>query len=154
VTDEDARPRFIADSMLGSLARWLRMLGYDTAYEKDIDDDAIVKRASQEGRHIVTRDRELAKQPGAVMIESDTLEEQLKCVADRFELSFDEGSIRCSACNGALSDLPKEDAGGAVPEGALESNDVFWKCEACGKVYWKGSHWHGIMERFRRLNLA
>lgn len=154
MTDDAARPRFIADSMLGSLARWLRMLGYDTAYEKNLDDDTIIKTASQESRHIITRDRELSKQPGAVMIESDVLEEQLKRVADAFKLSFDEGSIRCSACNGALSNLPKEDAGGVVPEGALESNDVFWKCGTCGKVYWKGSHWHGIMERFRRLNLA
>lgn len=154
MTAADARPKFIADSMLGSLARWLRMLGYDTAYRKDIDDDTIAKMAASEERHIITRDRELAKQPGSIMVESDDLEAQLKCVAEKYELTFDEGSIRCSACNGTLTDLPKEEAKGVVPEGALESNDVFWKCSSCGKIYWKGSHWNGIMDRFKRLNLA
>lgn len=148
------RPRFVADSMLGSLARWLRMLGYDTVYEKDLDDEMIAKSATSDGRHIITRDRDLAKHPGALMVESDDLEEQLKCVAQKFELAFDEASIRCSACNGVLADLPKEQAASVVPKGALESNDVFWRCGSCGKVYWKGSHWNGIMDRFRKLNLA
>ena len=154
MTPPDDRPKFIADSMLGSLARWLRMLGYDTAYQKDIDDDTIARVAAAEGRRIITRDRDLAKQPGSIMVESDDLEAQLKHVAEKCELSFDEGSIRCSACNGALTDLPKEEAKGVVPEGALESNDVFWRCSSCGKIYWKGSHWNGIMERFKRLSLA
>ncbi|UCE92066.1 MAG: Mut7-C RNAse domain-containing protein [Methanobacteriota archaeon] len=154
MTEADARPRFVADGMLGSLARWLRMLGYDTAYEKDMRDETIISMAASENRHIITRDRELAKQPGSLMVESDDLEAQIKCVAERFQLTFDEKAIRCSACNGPLADLPKEEAAGVVPEGALESNEAFWRCSSCGKVYWKGSHWHGIMDRFRRLNLV
>ena len=148
------RPRFVADSMFGSLARWLRMMGYDTAYAKDMDDDAIVKLALDEKRHIITRDRGLASQPGALMIEADDLDEQLKLVHQRFELALDEDGIRCSACNGELVDLPKKDAEGAVPDGALQNNDRFWRCASCGKVYWKGTHWLGIMDRLRRLSLA
>ena len=154
MTDDEGRPRFIADSMLGSLARWLRMLGYDTVYEKDISDESVLKMASEEGRHIITRDRDLAKRPDAMLLESEDLEAQLKAVSTEFGLSFDESRIRCSACNGPLVDLSKDDARSAVPEGAWAENDSFWKCDACGKVYWKGSHWHGIMDRFRKLNLV
>lgn len=148
------KPRFIVDSMLGSLAKWLRMLGYDTEYAKDLDDDSIAKLAAKEGRHILTRDRALASQPGATMVEGDNIDSQLRVVNERYSLSLDEGAIRCSACNGALVDLPREEATGVVPEGALKDNDVFWKCTACGKAYWKGTHWLGIMERLRKLNLA
>lgn len=148
------RPRFIADGMLGSLAKWLRMLGYDTEYAKDLDDDSIAKLAAREGRHILTRDRALASQPGAMMVEGDDIDSQLRAVNNRYSLELDEGAIRCSACNGALVDLPREEAAGVVPKGALENNDVFWKCATCGKAYWRGTHWLGIMDRLRKLNLA
>lgn len=148
------RPRFVVDSMLGSLARWLRMLGYDTAYAKDAEDGAIIELAAKEKRFIITRDKGLAAQPGALMVEGEDLDAQLKEVHGRFALSLDDSAIRCSACNGKLADLPKEQAAEVVPEGALEHNDRFWKCESCGKAYWRGTHWLGIMERLRRLNLA
>ena len=64
------RPRFVADSMLGSLARWLRMLGYDTAYRKDVADDELSRLASSEKRRILTRDKDLAKEPEAILVES------------------------------------------------------------------------------------
>ncbi|HIH01562.1 TPA: DUF5615 family PIN-like protein [Thermoplasmata archaeon] len=150
----DERPRFVVDSMLGSLARWLRMLGYDTTYAKDLEDEDIVRLATDEGRTIVTRDRELALKPGAILIDEEELDLQLKAIHEKLSLTLDESAIRCSSCNGTLTDLPKEEASGLVPEGALESNEVFWRCESCGKAYWRGTHWIGIMERLRRLNLA
>jgi uncharacterized protein with PIN domain len=150
----EERPRFVVDGMLGSLARWLRMLGYDTAYAKDLEDEEIIRLSSQEKRTIVTRDRQLASQPGAIMITDEELDLQLKAVHDKFGLSLDEGAIRCSACNGSLVDLPKDEAAKLVPEGALGNNQVFWRCESCGKAYWRGTHWIGIMERLRKLNLA
>ncbi len=151
---DDSRPRFVADSMLGSLARWLRMLGYDTVYGKSLEDDEIAQLASTEHRHILTRDKELANRPNATYVESDDLDSQLKIIATKHALSFNENAIRCSACNGSLVGIAKDKVVGQVPEGALASNDNFWKCEACGKIYWRGSHWLGILERFRKLNLA
>ena len=148
------RPRFVVDSMLGSLARWLRMLGYDTAYAKDLDDEEIIRLAKDEGRTIVTRDRELASKPGAILMTEEELELQLRVIHEKVSLTMDESSIRCSSCNGTLVNLPKEEASELVPKGALESNDLFWRCESCGKAYWRGTHWIGIMERLRRLNLA
>ena len=150
----DERPRFVVDSMLGSLARWLRMLGYDTAYAKDMDDEDIVRLSTDERRTIITRDRELGSKPGAVLIDEEELDLQLKAVHEKVGLTMDEASIRCSSCNGTLVDLPKGEASELVPKGALESNDAFWRCESCGKAYWRGTHWIGIMERLRKLNLA
>jgi uncharacterized protein with PIN domain len=152
VTEE--RPRFVVNSMLGSLARWLRMLGYDTAYAKDMEDEEIIRLAADENRIIITRDKGLGARPGALMIDEEGLDLQLKAVDRKFDLTLDEAAIRCSACNGQLVDLPKADAADMVPEGALADNETFWKCQSCGKAYWRGTHWLGIMERLRKLNLA
>jgi len=154
VTEGPSRPKFIADHMLGSLARWLRMMGYDTRYDKTLDDPQIAQAGREESRFVLTRDQELAKEPGSFLVESDDLETQLKAVSEKFGLKFDESMIRCSACNGDLANLPKEQAKAEVPEGAWTSNEKFWKCTKCGKVYWKGTHWRGIMERLKKLNLA
>lgn len=154
MTEGGDKPKFVADHMLGSLARWLRIMGYDTVYDKSLDDPGIANLARAESRFILTRDRELAKEPGAMMIEADDLDLQLKVVAEKYGLKFHDDLIRCSACNGELADLDKAQAKESVPEGAFENNEKFWKCSKCGKVYWKGTHWHGIMDRFRRLSLV
>lgn len=154
MTEPQVKPRFVADHMLGSLAKWLRMIGYDTVYDKSLDDKAIAAAARAESRFILTRDKELAKEPGAMLVEDDLLDSQLSAVRAKFGLSFDESAIRCTACNGELVELPKEQAKESVPEGAFAANDKFWKCAGCGKVYWRGSHWLGIMERLKKLSLA
>ena len=154
MTDQDNSQKFVADHMLGSLARWLRMMGYDTVYDKTLDDGQLAALARAESRFILTRDKELAKEPGALLVESDELEAQLSAVSQKYGLKFHEDRIRCSSCNGGLIDLPKESAKDAVPEGAYAGNEKFWKCSGCGKVFWKGSHWLGIMERLKKLNLV
>lgn len=154
MTDGGGTPRFVADHMLGSLARWLRIMGYDTVYDKSLDDPGIANLARAESRFILTRDRELAKEPGALMIEADDLDLQLKAIAEKYGLKFHDNLFRCSACNGELAALDKAQAKDSVPEGAFENNEKFWKCSKCGKVYWKGTHWHGIMDRFRKLSLV
>lgn len=147
-------PRFVADHMLGSLARWLRMMGYDTVYDKSLDDPGIANLAKAENRFILTRDKELGKEAGSLLLENEDLDAQLEATAARYGLRFSEDRIRCSACNGELLDLPKQDAKDKVPEGAFQANEKFWKCSKCEKLYWKGTHWDGIMARLRKLNLA
>ncbi len=154
MTEGGGPQKFVADHMLGSLARWLRIMGYDTVYDKSLDDSGIATLARAESRFILTRDRELAKEPGALMIEADDLDLQIKAISEKYGLKFHDDLIRCSACNGELADFEKAQAKESVPEGAFENNEKFWKCSKCGKVYWKGTHWHGIMDRFRRLNLV
>lgn len=154
MTEPTTVPKFVADHMLGSLARWLRMMGYDTVYDKTMDDPEISKLAHADSRFILTRDKELAKEAGAFFVEQDDLDQQLKAVATKFGLRLNDNMIRCSVCNGDLVDFPKDQAKGSVPEGALAGNDKFWKCTRCSKVYWKGTHWHGIMDRLNKLSLA
>ena len=154
MSEQAAAPKFIVDHMLGSLARWLRIMGYDTVYDKSLDDAATAKVAKAEGRFILTRDKELSNEPAAFLLESLDLEGQLKAIAAKFDLRFHDDLIRCSTCNGELVDLPKEQAKGKVPEGALAANEKFWRCSKCEKIYWKGSHWLGINERLRKLGLA
>ena len=154
MNDQSPAPKFIADHMLGSLARWLRMMGYDTTYDQALDDPDIAKLARAEGRFVLTRDKELSKEPGSFLIEVDDLDGQLKSVAEKFGLKFHDDLIRCSACNGELVDLSKDQAKDQVPEGALTSNEKFWRCSRCGKIYWKGTHWRGIMDRLKKLGLA
>lgn len=147
--------RFAADEMLGSLARWLRIMGYDTTYEKDRGDDEILRSSKEEGRVLLTRDEELAARgaPSSLYILSDDLDQQLRQVADAFGLVADEGMVRCTVCNGELELMPKEQLAGQVPEGALENHQEFFKCRGCGKVYWKGSHWNNIRKRLGALRL-
>jgi hypothetical protein len=154
VTDPVTAPKFVADHMLGSLARWLRMMGYDTVYDKGLDDKQLAELARSENRSLLTRDKELAKEPGALLLEQDDLDSQLKAAGAKFGLKHNEDMIRCSTCNGDLLQLPKEEAKAVVPEGAFAGNDRFWKCSKCGKVFWKGSHWLGIMDRLKKLSLA
>ncbi len=154
MTEAASSPKFVADHMLGSLARWLRMMGYDTVYDKQLDDPSIAKLARAENRFVLTRDKELGKEPGALLVVEDDLDLQLKAVSTRYGLKFNDDMIRCSTCNGELQGLNKDEAKGSVPEGAFANNDKFWKCSKCGKVYWKGTHWNGIMERLKKLSLA
>jgi len=154
MSDATPFPKFIVDNMLGSLARWLRMMGYDTVYDKTLEDADIAKVARAESRFILTRDKELSNEPGAFLLEEVDLEAQLKAIATKFGLKFHEELTRCSTCNGELVDLPKEQAKGKVPEGAHAANEKFWRCSKCDKAYWKGAHWLGINERLRKLGLA
>jgi uncharacterized protein with PIN domain len=145
-------PRFIADEMLGSLARWLRIVGQDTLYVRDMDDDDIVSLGKREGRVVLTRDKELASRMGdlGALIRSDELMEQMAQVVGEFQIEM-EGESRCTVCNGPLEKVGKEEVADRVPERSLERNSHFYRCTVCGKVYWKGSHWDDIYERMERI---
>jgi uncharacterized protein len=148
-------PKFAIDEMLGSLARWLRIMGYDTTYMKAQGDNEILRSSIEEGRVLLTRDEELAARgaPSSLYILSDDLDQQLRQVANAFGLVADENLVRCTVCNGELELVPKEQLTEQVPKGALDSHHEFFKCKSCGKVYWKGSHWHNIRKRIESLNL-
>jgi hypothetical protein len=148
-----SRPKFAVDEMLGTLARWLRIMGYDAVYERDRTDDEIIAGANAEGRILLTRDKELAARMGEMgsYIASDQLEEQLRQVWRVFSLRPDQDLARCTVCNGELEQLPEDDAKDKVPEGVFLLNHQFFKCRSCGKVYWRGSHWVNIKKRLADL---
>jgi uncharacterized protein with PIN domain len=137
--------------MLGRLARWLRILGYDVAWEEHISDEALVRRALQEERIILTRDRALETEwrvSGITLVEAEDPHAQLAEVADAFDLGARARPFsRCSRCNGELAPAQRSEARGRVPARVLEHFDRFQRCPDCGRIYWQGSH----AERMRRV---
>ena len=144
--------RFIADAMLGSLARWLRIMGYDVLYSRSYTDGQILSIAEKTGRIILTRDRGLysrARRRGvpAVYVSTDTIEERLAelIVKAGLRLRLDPSRSRCPECNAPLVVVrDKEKVRDRVPPGALKTYDVFYVCPRCGRVYWEGGHWRNI----------
>jgi uncharacterized protein with PIN domain len=130
--------------MLGRLARWLRTLGFDTAHEASISDADLVRCAFVEGRHILTRDRELFVEwriDGGLLIGSDRPLEQLAEVIGAFRLAApDRLFTRCRVCNAALVRLDGLAAAGRAPDWIVNRAGDLAECPDCGRIYWEGSH--------------
>jgi uncharacterized protein with PIN domain len=140
--------------MLGSLARWLRLFGYDCAYSDSLDDPSLRRLAAAEERWLLTRDAELAQcEPRARLIAAVDLEEQLRevfagwCLRPAPALE----RARCGACNGSLERLSREQVLGLVPTHIAATVADYRRCASCGRVYWHGSHAERIVERMQRI---
>jgi uncharacterized protein with PIN domain len=153
-----AEPRFVLDTHLGKLAAHLRMLGFDTLYHNDADDAALARLASGAGgehRILLTRDRGLLKRNrvthGYHVWETDP-ERQVVEVLRRFDLF---GAVapfrRCVRCNGLLEPAPKEAILERLEPKTRLYYDEFAACRACGRVYWKGSHYDRLQGVVARL---
>jgi len=147
--------RFVVDGMLGSLARWLRILGYDTDYANQRDDRELVRIARAEGRVLLTRDRELAGRRGvyALLIESQSLDEQLAQVTSAFPLPPGSHAARCPVCNAALVEATREEVADRAPAYVLQQHQRFLRCPGCGRIYWRGSHWENMQARLESSDL-
>jgi uncharacterized protein with PIN domain len=136
-------PRFLADAMLGRLARWLRILGYDAEYFPGEDDD-LLRQARREGRVLLTRDTRLLQRrplPPHLFIESDHVMEQLRQVVAALRLNpAVPPAHRCSCCNAVLEPRDKAQVVGRVPEFVWSHHQAFWACPRCQRIYWAGSH--------------
>jgi len=151
--------KFIADSMLGDVARWLRMLGYDTLYSRSIKDHEILRIAERDDRVILTRDISLvrrARKRGlrAILIDSTEIVDVLTKISLKtgIEVKFKEKETRCPYCNTLLVIITKAEALSFVPPSVGAKYDKFWKCPRCGKIYWQGNHWRTINEIIERVN--
>jgi len=147
--------RFVVDTMLGTLARWLRALGYDTLYLGQAHDRVLRQVAVQEDRVLITRDRRLAllARPHACLITAEALDEQLAEVVAALGLAVDEERwlSRCLDCNTPLIPRRQDEIRGQVPERVLATHPVLSGCPGCGKVYWPGSLADRELGRLRRL---
>jgi len=148
--NHNARPtRFVADAMLGSLARKMRALGFDTTYYSEGDDSGIMGIARLEGRIVLTADRSLAKRTrtgnARVLLISGNSDSRrlasLLVAAKSSGVSLTRGRPFCSLCGGDLQTMKKAEVAGKVPPSVERRRRLFFKCVECGQYYWKGSHW-------------
>ena len=149
-------PKFIADAMLGSLARKLRIFGFDTLYFGEGSDAELEALARRERRIVLTSDKALclrARSEGlkVILVEGRTDRARLLIVRDRAGpgLTSRAGlASRCAVCNGQLETVKRSAAAGSVPSRVLARHRLFFRCTSCSKFYWRGGHW----VRLRRLS--
>ena len=145
--------RFVVDGMLGSTARWLRMLGHETDYDPNLDDETLLQRSMSENAILLTRDEELQHRASklgmrSILVVGRTEPERLAQVAKSFAvpLTIEMSSTRCPQCGSQTREISKSEASQWVSEPSVKLYDRFWKCNnsSCGKTYWVGSHWRKI----------
>ena len=150
--------RFIADIMVGKLARYLRMAGNDVVYINDIKDDEIIEIAKKEDRIILTRDRLMLERRDcknhlikSLFIKDDKLENQLRQVRDAFAINIKPDLKRCIDCNSLLEEISKKAVEGKVPDYVFKTQENFLFCRNCKKYYWKGTHFENIYKFFKLM---
>lgn len=138
-------PRFVADCHLGGLARLLRMAGFDTRFQNHFDDPEIAAIAMQEGRILLTRDRELLKLRGIThgcYVHALKPAQQFREIVQRLDLAR---SVRpfslCLECNGPLRLVDKTQVLDRLPPAVRATQERFTTCDRCGRIYWQGTHW-------------
>jgi uncharacterized protein with PIN domain len=147
--------RFAADVMLGRLAKWLRVLGQDVAYGGHLSGAGLIRVARQENRIILTRDRRLRGQAQqSLFIESDNFREQLRQVVSTFHLIRNNNLFkRCLICNSSLQPRAKASVKGAVPEYVFASQEDFFWCADCRRIYWPATHQQKMLRELEGLPL-
>jgi len=147
--------KFIADIMVGRLAKYLRMAGYDVLYINTASDDQIIKKAGETDRIVLTRDslmltrREFKK--GTVkylFIKDDKLKNQLNQIKSDLKVLLKPNLVRCIECNRKLIKVKKEDVKNKVPPYVYKTQQNFLYCKKCDKYYWRGTHYDNIRNTF------
>lgn len=144
--------KFIADRMLGRLAKWLRAFGLDVYYDRNVDRSSLIRIAREEERVILTRAQnfnQLKHIPSYYLVNSEVLEDQLREITTHFKkLNLKGGSFtRCMECNVLLNKISKKDVLGKVPQMAYDFHDDYMFCPKCNRIYWEGTH----VEKMRRV---
>jgi len=139
------RTRFIADAQLGGLARYLRMLGFDTLYENEYTDARVARISADEQRIVLTRDRALLMHKRIThgcYVRATRPRQQLEEIVSRLDLyRAIKPFSRCLRCNRELAPVAKEAIGDRLPPGSAPFYRRFWTCDRCDRIYWEGSHW-------------
>jgi uncharacterized protein with PIN domain len=147
--------RFIVDHNVGKLAKWLRMMGYDSLFFKGCDDSGIIAIALSEERIILTRDKGIAERRlikngrvTAVLLNSDKPLLQMRQVIDKLNLkiNFKPFSI-CLECNRVLKEKSREQVKERVPSYVLKTQNQYVECPKCQRIYWKGTHWYAMKKK-------
>jgi len=151
--------RFIVDHNVGKLARWLRMMGYDTLFFNGDDDSRMIATALAEGRVILTRDTRIMERRlvttgrlKAILIGYETPELQIKQVIETLNLDihFRPFSI-CLECNQPLAERSREQVRERVPPYVYQTQEQYMECPVCHRIYWRGTHWQAMTRKLERF---
>ncbi|NWF78404.1 MAG: Mut7-C RNAse domain-containing protein [Chloroflexi bacterium] len=151
--------KFIADNNVGKLARWLRLMGYDTRLLKQKDDRQMIKTALSENRVILTKDAQFMKRRlvtsgtlKALHIKQDDPKLQVQQVVKTLQLDYHFKPFSlCLECNQALLPRGKEEVQNLVPPHVLETQTQYTECPACHRIYWPGTHWRAMVKKLQDL---
>ena len=150
--------KFLCDQMLGTLAKWLRIYGFDTFFvNSEMDDAKLLEITKKENRILITRDKKLiqtARRENIKTIEVKTtdINEQISTILDDTETNKTKVLSRCILCNTKVDEIKKEDVKGKIPERVFNNNEKFWFCKKCNKIYWKGTHYEKMFEKINNLS--
>lgn len=159
ISRHNMKSRFIVDNNIGKLARWLRLMGYDTLLFHEKDDNRMLEIALDEDRVILTRDSQFMRRRlvitgmvKAMLVRHDDPEVQVREVAGALDLdySFKPFSL-CLECNEALIPRRRADVQHLVPHHVYETQTEYTQCPACHRVYWRGTHWEAMVSKLQAL---
>jgi uncharacterized protein with PIN domain len=144
---------------VGKLARWLRMMGFDSLFFSGDDDGQMVKQALAEDRIIVTRDSDIMKRGAisrgrirAVLIKSEVPEQQMRQLMGTFDLKGQSHPFTlCLECNGTLVPRSRSEVAGRVPPYVYRTQAQYMECPRCHRIYWRGTHWQAMVRRLEKL---
>jgi hypothetical protein len=149
------KPKFVTDVHLGRLTRYLRMMGLDVLYKNNFDDDEIVLVSINERRTILTKDRGILKRNEVThgyWVRSKRIEEQTREVLNRFDLQREIKEFsRCIECNEILKPIKKELVINQLPPKVVQSQNEFYQCPSCKKIFWKGTHYQRMLSFIQSL---
>ncbi len=151
--------KFIVDNNVGKLAKWLRMMGYDTLFFNGSDDSHMVASALAESRVILTRDTQIIKrrvvtngQLKAILIKSDKPEEQMRQVVETLKLDSQIKPFTiCLECNQPLEERTKEQVKDLVPPYVFQTQNQYMECLACHRIYWRATHWQAMTKKLKEF---
>ncbi len=151
--------KFVADHNVGKLAKWLRMMGYDTVFFNGSNDSEMVARALAEDRIILTRDTQIMKRGvitngriKALLINSDVSVSQIRQVMEILKLDYQyKPFTRCLECNQPLEERSKGQVENRVPPYVFKTQSQYMECPACHRLYWRGTHWEAMTGKLSRL---
>ena len=151
--------KFIVDHNVGKLARWLRMMGFDSLFFGSGEDSQMVARALAEGRTVLTRDTEILKRRvvtsgrlRAVLIDSEVPERQMQQLMATFDLRRQARPFTlCLECNQPLAERSREEVKDRVPPYVYQTQSQYMECPTCHRVYWRGTHWEAMVRRLNRF---
>ena len=150
--------RFVVDVNVGRLAKWLRVLGYDTIFPRHTDDNDLVRIALREGRVLVTRDagfrlRRAVRlgQMRVVQIMDQDLNNRLRQVVHELGLESKNGFSRCVVCNEPLHSVAKEKVADRLPPYVYQNHSEFVECSLCCRIYWRGTHWLAMRSQIEQV---